>query len=102
MIDALYTATQSPMIMALVSAVFAATATLLAFRGLVERQPLLSWLSIFLYLLTITAVALSLVRTEPDPTTLRGLQVVVRLGYVLMGAAAMALAGWVLVRDRRV
>jgi ABC-type multidrug transport system permease subunit len=70
MIDALYTATNSPLVMAIVTAIFAATATLLAFMAVIKRQPMLSWMSIFLFTLASTAMFFSLVRTEPDRQTL--------------------------------
>ena len=69
MIDALYAATNSPLVMALVTAVFASTATLLAFMAVIERQPTWSWMSIFLFILASTAMFFSLVRTEPDRDT---------------------------------
>ena len=70
MIDALYAATNSPLVMAVVTAIFASTATLLAFMAVIRRQPLLSWMSIFLFTLASTAMFFSLVRTEPDRETL--------------------------------
>ena len=93
-IDALYLATQSPVVMAVVAAVQAATATLLIFLAVLERQPICSWTSIFLFLMTFSAVALSLVRTEPDPEILRTLQVMVRVIYIVASVVCLALLGW--------
>jgi len=74
MIDALYAATNSPLVMAVVTAIFASTATLLAFMAVIERQPTWSWMSIFLFILASTAMFFSLVRTEPDRDTVHCVQ----------------------------
>jgi NADH:ubiquinone oxidoreductase subunit 6 (subunit J) len=94
MIDALYTATNSPLVMAVVTAIFAATATLLAFMAVIRRQPLLSWMSIFIFTLASTAMFFSLVRTEPDRQTLIIYQVYIRYAYIAMGVMCIVFSGW--------
>ena len=96
MIDALYAATNSPLVMAVVTAIFASTATLLAFMAVIRRQPLLSWMSIFLFTLASTAMFFSLVRTEPDRETLLIYQVYIRYAYILMGIMCFVFSGWIM------
>lgn len=101
MIDALYAATNSPLVMAVVTAIFASTATLLAFMAVIERQPTWSWMSIFLFILASTAMFFSLVRTEPDRETLVIYQVYIRYAYILMGIMCIAFSGWSWLRLER-
>ena len=101
MIDALYHTTNSPLVMAFVTAVFAATATLLAFMAVIERQTTWSWMSIFLFVLASTAMFLSLVRTEPDQETLQIYQVYIRYSYIMMGAMCMGFSAWSWLRLKR-
>ena len=101
MIDALYHATNSPLVMAFVTAVFAATATLLAFMAVIENQHTWSWMSIFLFVLASTAMFLSLVRTEPDQETLQIYQVYIRYAYILMGVMCIAFSAWSWLRLER-
>lgn len=98
MVDLIYAATNSPLVMSLVAVTMAATAMLLVFVAVLEREVAWSWLSIFLFLLTFSAIGLALVRTEPDPVILRALQVAVRVVYILIAGVCLVLTGWISMR----
>jgi hypothetical protein len=95
MIELIYAATNSPLVMSLVAVTLGATAMLLVFVAVLEREVAWSWLSIFLFLMTFSAIGLALVRTEPDPNILRALQVAVRAVYILTAGFCLVLIGWI-------